>query len=825
MSGHQTINPRKGSRAYKIRIIVQGILFVVFLFLLIFADPIAEKDTSVNIFLRSSPLSAIGAMVAAKEFIVQYWPAILLAIASLFLGRFFCGWICPLGTTLDVTDRLLTSQRNRFPYKIYDGKRFKFYLLAFLLLSLIISHQMVGWFDPLSIATNAFTVVIHPYCVSLVNSFFNHLHGFPFVNFISDWIHSTLKEILFALHAPFFRGHLIFLIIFTAIVSFGLFYKRYWCRNVCPLGALFSLLSEWSLIKRVVGENICDGCNKCNSECKMGAIDETGKKTQEGECILCMKCQDICHTGAVRFIKKQPFDQSFSVDLTKRGFFVACVSSVISAPLLSLNFHKKRGGGDLGIIRPPGSLPENRFLAKCIRCGECMRACKTNGLHPTILEADLSGMWTPQLIPRIGYCAYDCVLCTRVCPSGAITKLPQEVKQKLAIGKARINRNRCIPWVGYAGLPELEKNWRDVNCGVCEEVCPVPTKAIHFNTYVHGNGKEIRRVYVREEVCIGCGFCEKVCPVSGRSAIIVEGIQPQEKIKTISTGKNNLFPESIAQWQREGIPNEYSGSRKLFEYINGGAETYLAYSFVRVSNSKYHLKGSEKFIKIDIWEFGNSDDAFGIFAKDKAGQHVKIGDKASSYENYLWIWQGKYFISIEPYTDNITPDDVALIGTSLVRNLPPGNGHEPDMIGYLPEEGCIQESIRFFHKKINLDNIFITEKFMKGNVLHLSEHTDVVFAEYYSGKNNLPFKILIVKYPDKSFSSDAYNNLIELKKSWGEEKVTDTKEFDTFEDAKGRFSSVSCVNSFIIANFLVEIKETSQTYVNNIIIKIQASQR
>ena len=77
--------------------------------MLIFADPIAEKDGIVDIFLRNnmSPLSAIGAMVAAKEFIVRYWPAFIVLAASLFLGRFFCGWICPLGTTLDITDGLL----------------------------------------------------------------------------------------------------------------------------------------------------------------------------------------------------------------------------------------------------------------------------------------------------------------------------------------------------------------------------------------------------------------------------------------------------------------------------------------------------------------------------------------------------------------------------------------------------------------------------------------------------------------------------------------------------------------------------------------------
>ncbi|MHC4453335.1 MAG: DUF6599 family protein, partial [Planctomycetota bacterium] len=822
MTGISKEKEKKGSINYKIRLTVQTLVFAVFICLLIFADPIAEKDKAVDIFLRMSPLSAIGAMVAAKEFIIRYWPAIIVLVATLFSGRFFCGWICPLGTTLDITDSLLQKQRKRVSYKIYDAKKLKYYILAFLLLSLFIGHQMVGWFDPVSIATNAYTTVVHPYFVSLINTFFNYLHKFYLIGFISDKVHALLKEALFALHAPFFRGHFIFLLLFSTIIFLGLFYKRYWCRNICPLGALFALLSDWSFFKRVVGEKICDECDRCNVDCKMGAIDDTGKKTQSGECILCMKCQHICPTGAVKFTLKQPAEQNVSVNLTKRGFLTACISSAVAAPLMTLNLQKKRSKGDLGIIRPPGSIPEDKFKAKCIRCGECMRVCKTNGLHPTILEADLSGMWTPQLIPRIGYCAHDCVLCTRVCPSGAITRLSKEKKQRLAIGKARIDRNRCIPWVGYARLPDLDKNWEDVSCGVCEEVCPVPTKAIHFNTYVHGNGKEIRRVYVREESCIGCGFCEKVCPVNGRSAIVVEGIQPQVMVNEIDLTENGLFPVSIEQWKREEKPKIYAGKDKLFEYINGGAEVYLSYSFIQVSTVKYVKKDSENSVKVDIWEFDNSDDAYGIFAKDRAGEGVNIGYEASLYENYLWIWKGKFFMVIEPYRGNISPDDIIFIGTSIVDNIPSGKVRLPAILGYLPDDGLVHGSSRYFHEKIILDNIYITNKFIDKNVFNLSEKTDAVVADYKLD-NGSPFKVLIIGYTDLSVVTESFNNFIALRKSWGEKSVQ-TGAIHTFEDSKGKFSSITSMDGLIIATFFVETKKTSESYVNDVFSKVKANQ-
>ncbi len=119
MAKRGDINIKTGSKPYKIRVFVQAIIFIIFIFLLLFADPLTERDKTVNIFLRLSPLSAIGAMVAAREFIFLYWPAIVILLASVFLGRFFCGWICPLGTTLDITDKLLKSQRRKISYCKY----------------------------------------------------------------------------------------------------------------------------------------------------------------------------------------------------------------------------------------------------------------------------------------------------------------------------------------------------------------------------------------------------------------------------------------------------------------------------------------------------------------------------------------------------------------------------------------------------------------------------------------------------------------------------------------------------------------------------------
>lgn len=164
------------------------------------------------------------------------------------------------------------------------------------------------------------------------------------------------------------------------------------------------------------------------------------------------------------------------------------------------------------LIRPPGAR-EDDILSKCIRCGECIRVCPTGGLQPGLGVAGWEGLWTPVLVPRLGYCDYSCNACGQVCPTEAIPRLDLEQKRQTVIGLAYIDRDRCIPWA----------DGRD--CIVCEEMCPVPDKAIFLEertlTAALGGATTVRCPHVIRERCIGCGICEAKCPIKGEAAIRV----------------------------------------------------------------------------------------------------------------------------------------------------------------------------------------------------------------------------------------------------------------------------------------------------------------
>jgi MauM/NapG family ferredoxin protein len=190
------------------------------------------------------------------------------------------------------------------------------------------------------------------------------------------------------------------------------------------------------------------------------------------------------------------------------------VFSILAVPLFHISGAVRRASAKL--IRPPGALPEPQFLAKCVKCGECMKVCPTNGLQPALDEAGPEGLWTPVLVPRIGYCEYLCSLCSQVCPTGAIRGLKIPEKIEIRIGSAWIHKHRCIPYA----LGE--------SCMVCRESCPTTPKAIQlFRMEVlltDGSVATPRAPLVDAEICIGCGICETRCPVVDEPAIYCTSI-------------------------------------------------------------------------------------------------------------------------------------------------------------------------------------------------------------------------------------------------------------------------------------------------------------
>jgi len=242
----------------------------------------------------------------------------------------------------------------------------------------------------------------------------------------------------------------------------------------------------------------------------MDAVGADYFSTNRSDCIGCMDCRALCPEQAIVFSGAVESRQ-LPIGLSRRELLYSAGLGLVSVPMFGTEGYVK--DPDPGLIRPPGALPEEKFLARCTRCGECMRVCIANGLQPSLFEAGLPGLWSPVLVPRIGYCEYNCTLCGQVCPTGAIKRLSIEEKHKTKLGLAEVDRSHCLPWKG------------DSECLVCEEHCPTADKAIKLReervTTISGETRTFKRPYIDEKLCVGCGICETKCPLSDRAAIFV----------------------------------------------------------------------------------------------------------------------------------------------------------------------------------------------------------------------------------------------------------------------------------------------------------------
>ncbi len=496
-----------------LRRLSQWIVFLVFVVLFLNTE-YKDNDVlpyAVNIFLRLDPLVAGAATLAGRALISLVWPALVVAGLTVLLGRFFCGWACPLGAVLDAVDATVFRRLRRANAVPPSWRRVKFLVLLFLAASSVFTLQWIFLFDPISILIRSFTVSVYPALNMILHKAFGALYRLDLepVTRASEGVYGFLKAHFLAFEQPVFRSAAAVGVLFFAILAAEYYQKRFWCRNLCPLGAFLALLGRFGLFRRRVAEDGCTRCGICEKECRMGAIKDN-VATDPGECIECLDCQAICPDEVVRFSGKEG-RRAIAIDLSRRGVLTAATLGAASFFIFRSEAHGKAPYP--GLIRPPGALSEEEFLARCTRCGECMRVCIANGLQPTWFEAGLEGMWSPILVSRIGYCEYNCTLCGQVCPTGAIRRLSLTEKKKVKLGLAEIDRSHCLPWKGQS------------DCIVCEEHCPTGSKAILLKDEkvmtVSGEFRVFKMPYVDENLCVGCGICETKCPLPDRGAVFV----------------------------------------------------------------------------------------------------------------------------------------------------------------------------------------------------------------------------------------------------------------------------------------------------------------
>jgi polyferredoxin len=488
---------------------------------LVFACDVDLRLTQpVTFFFQLDPLVWLSSLLSGHRLITGFWWALGLLLITVFLGRAFCGFICPLGTIHHVVSWIRPALRGNRMIQANQktpGQRIKYFLLIALLLTAVMTLNIAGLLDPISLLFRSLSLAILPAAGLGLKELFDAMatSNIKIFNYLS-YGGETLVSPVFGYGYPAYKTGWFIGLTFLVILFLNRIRPRFWCRILCPLGALLGIFSRFTVLRLEKDQDKCTDCKLCNRTCQGAASPMPSQTWENAECLLCFNCFDACPEGALSFRFRWAPKLNKRPDMGRRAVLGGLVAG-FSLPFLAKLDGTEHHVSDPRLIRPPGALPEEDFLRHCQRCGLCMKACPTNVINPTLGEAGLAGFWTPHLIMTQGYCEYTCTLCGSVCPTGAISEISsrEKIERPIRIGAAYIDRGRCLPWSGNGP------------CIVCQEVCPTSPKAVYLRRQVIRSPDltqapvEVNAPYVDLKACVGCGICETKCPIKGRPAIRV----------------------------------------------------------------------------------------------------------------------------------------------------------------------------------------------------------------------------------------------------------------------------------------------------------------
>ncbi len=217
------------------------------------------------------PLGSLQNAVAASADRPAFYVVGLLLLFGLLLGRVICGFLCPFGLIQELIYKLPTKKlkKNRLTRRL---SWLKYGILA------VFAIGIPAWFALRRVPLPGFCKFICP-AGTLEGAVLLLLH--------------PANDALRALTGPLFAWKLSVL---AGILCACVFLYRAFCRFLCPLGALYSLMSRLALLGVRVDPARCTDCGACVRVCKLD-IRAVGDR----ECVHCGDCIGVCPTGAISF--------------------------------------------------------------------------------------------------------------------------------------------------------------------------------------------------------------------------------------------------------------------------------------------------------------------------------------------------------------------------------------------------------------------------------------------------------------------------------------------------------------------------------------------
>lgn len=434
-----------------------------------------------NLFSRLDPLVGLAAVLSSRAWIAFWAAALVTVVATVLLGRVWCGWICPVGTLLDVLPARRVKPKERLSRQWRFGK--------YVTLAVVVGAAVFGSLgpmilDPVTILTRPLQELARPFVgADAVGQSVG-----------TDLARGAITAVAFLSLVPL-----------VIVLALNALERRTWCRDACPLGGLLALVSRVPGVRRVVDADACTSCGRCANACPTDAIDRlAGHRSSAAECTDCMACIDACPTHANRFAPTASTPQMPDYRQDRRDALIAVGATTLSLGAVMLPATQSHAE----ILRPP-STDERRLADLCIRCGACYGACPTGVLRPSVSFVSEGGPWTPMLDERPAHCTLNCNRCAKPCPTDAIHTPTADEAVVLGLGVvATVNRTQCRAWA------------RNHDCMLCQQACPISGALVRqtrpFDPDLP-NATSVGVPVVVASLCVGCNQCQTTCPMDPRA--------------------------------------------------------------------------------------------------------------------------------------------------------------------------------------------------------------------------------------------------------------------------------------------------------------------
>lgn len=251
-----------------------------------------------DLFLRLDPLVGTAIPLVTRTLIPALFPAVFTILLAVLAGRIFCGWLCPMGATLDIfggaVRRLLGRGKSGKRHVSAPVPRsLKYLVLAVILTAALCGVNLAFWASPIPLTTRLYGLVLHPLGLEGIGQGLEAVSPLLERAGAIDWLYWHPDTRYF--YTSCFVGAFWFVLIVLESAK-----PRFWCRCLCPAGALLGLFSRFAFWKRHVSTN-CASCGRCSAQCPAGILKENPALSQPSECLTCQTCVSACSHKAVSF--------------------------------------------------------------------------------------------------------------------------------------------------------------------------------------------------------------------------------------------------------------------------------------------------------------------------------------------------------------------------------------------------------------------------------------------------------------------------------------------------------------------------------------------